>query len=155
MQAPTRQFLLAVLLALAPCLASGQSFEIVQSTIDAGGGTSAGGEFSLTGTIGQPDTGNSAGGNFGMAGGFWEYIITIQTPGAPQLSISRDVLSGGITVSWTLPDDGWVLDQSNSLGAAPAPWLLVPQVSYQNTATHRFVVFPAPGAFGYFRLRAL
>ena len=32
---------------------------------------SAGGSFSLNGTIGQPDAGAMSGGNFSLAGGFW------------------------------------------------------------------------------------
>ena len=52
---------------------SGGDFEILSSTIDSGGGFSAGGEFSLTGTMGQPDAGRqkSTGGDFALAGGFW------------------------------------------------------------------------------------
>jgi hypothetical protein len=41
-------------------------------TIDGGGGTSTGGNFTLSGTIGQPDAGPvMAGGNFTLSGGFW------------------------------------------------------------------------------------
>lgn len=40
-------------------------------TIDCGGGTSAGGSFSVSGTIGQPDVGDQAGGALQVSGGFW------------------------------------------------------------------------------------
>ncbi|GJQ30511.1 MAG: hypothetical protein HBSAPP03_23950 [Phycisphaerae bacterium] len=40
-------------------------------TIDGGGGTSAGGAFTLSGTIGQPDAGVMSGGSFTLSGGFW------------------------------------------------------------------------------------
>ena len=40
-------------------------------TIDGGGGTSAGGQYKMTGTIGQPDAGYSEGGSYETAGGFW------------------------------------------------------------------------------------
>ena len=42
-------------------------------TVDGGGGTSqsAGGQYTLQGTIGQPDTGSSQGGEYGLEGGFW------------------------------------------------------------------------------------
>jgi hypothetical protein len=48
-------------------------FSIDWYTIDGGGGTSAGGPFSLTGTIGQHDAHPSAaqGGEFALVGGFW------------------------------------------------------------------------------------
>lgn len=52
---------------------SGGDFTITKSTIDAGGGVAEGGDFKLTGTIGQHDAteGTSAGGDFKLAGGFW------------------------------------------------------------------------------------
>lgn len=50
---------------------SGGSFEIRRSTIDAGGGRSAGNGLQLIGTIGQPDTGLATGGSFELRGGFW------------------------------------------------------------------------------------
>ena len=40
-------------------------------TIDAGGGTSTGGDYALVGTIGQPDAGEMAGGDYELQGGFW------------------------------------------------------------------------------------
>ena len=54
----------------APALA--QPFEISWYTIDGGGGTSAGGVYSLSGTIGQPDAGPvMSGGVYSLTGGFW------------------------------------------------------------------------------------
>jgi hypothetical protein len=47
------------------------AYNISQYTIDGGGGQSSGGQYSLTGTIGQPDTEYSAGGNYELLGGFW------------------------------------------------------------------------------------
>jgi len=47
-------------------------FAIPTYTIDSGGGTSSGGSFSLTGTIGQADASDaSSGGAFAVSGGFW------------------------------------------------------------------------------------
>ena len=55
--------------------ASAQSLEISSYTIDGGGGTSAGGVYSLSGTIGQPDAGGPmTGGVFELAGGFWSGV---------------------------------------------------------------------------------
>lgn len=52
--------------------AAGADFGIAWHTIDGGGGTSAGGDFVMSGTIGQPDAGSvMAGGDFGLSGGFW------------------------------------------------------------------------------------
>jgi len=51
----------------------GGDFVISNSTIDAGGGMSTGGNFTLTGTIGQPDASAqiSTGASIQLSGGFW------------------------------------------------------------------------------------
>lgn len=46
-------------------------YEIPWYTIDAGGGTSSGGSYSLTGTIGQADTGISSAESYVISSGFW------------------------------------------------------------------------------------
>ncbi len=59
-------------LASAVSAASGESAYVLDwSTIDGGGGQSSGGQYTLTGTIGQPDAAYSAGGNYELLGGFW------------------------------------------------------------------------------------
>jgi hypothetical protein len=40
-------------------------------TVDSGGGSSSGGRYGLSGTIGQPDAGEMAGGDYTLSGGFW------------------------------------------------------------------------------------
>jgi len=54
-------------------VAAGESeFAITRFTIDGGGVMqSAGGEFQLSSTIGQPDAGVMEGGGFTVSGGFW------------------------------------------------------------------------------------
>jgi hypothetical protein len=56
---------------------SGGAFVISKSTIDNGGGVSAGGDFVLTGTIGQPDANAqiSSGDGYQLAGGFWTRLL--------------------------------------------------------------------------------
>ncbi len=50
---------------------TGGNFKITKSTID-GGGTSNGGSFIVSGTVGQADATNElSGGNFKLTGGFW------------------------------------------------------------------------------------
>ncbi len=46
-------------------------YSISFSTIDGGGGRSEGGQYKLTGTIGQPDAGYMDGGDYELLGGFW------------------------------------------------------------------------------------
>jgi hypothetical protein len=64
--------MLILIPAIAPA-AFGQDFEISWYTIDGGGETfSGGGDFELSGTIGQPDAGVVlTGGDFELVGGFW------------------------------------------------------------------------------------
>jgi hypothetical protein len=53
-------------------VALADDFEISRSTMDGGGVIfSTGGDFALSGTIGQPDAGVMAGGEFTLTGGFW------------------------------------------------------------------------------------
>jgi hypothetical protein len=49
---------------------SGGDYEISWSTIDGGGGTSSGGDYVLTCTIGQPDAAAVSGGKYELLGGF-------------------------------------------------------------------------------------
>ncbi len=68
-------FLAALVLMLVssmPCYAqSGGPYVLEWSTIDGGGGTSSGGQYSLTATIGQHDAAYSQGGDYELLGGFW------------------------------------------------------------------------------------
>jgi hypothetical protein len=51
---------------------TGGGYDLTWSTIDNGGGASAGGGYTLNGTIGQPDAGTAlAGGGYTLVGGFW------------------------------------------------------------------------------------
>ena len=67
--------LLSALLWAAVALSApaGGDYVITRSTIDGGGGRSSGGNFTLTGTIGQPEAQamSALGGDYGVAGGFW------------------------------------------------------------------------------------
>jgi len=63
--------LLAIVAILVIATGSRADYQIVWSTIDGGGGTSNGGQYVLTGTIGQPDAAYSEGGRYEVLGGFW------------------------------------------------------------------------------------
>ncbi len=76
--------------------ASAQSYSIDWYKVSGGGGTSTGGTYQVSGTIGQHDAGGPmAGGNYSLTGGFWSLIAVVQTPGTPTLYIS----SSGSTVT--------------------------------------------------------
>ena len=66
------QWILSIIIfTVAISTASDTQYQLNWSTIDGGGGTSSGGQYVLTGTIGQPDADYSAGGNYELLGGFW------------------------------------------------------------------------------------
>lgn len=51
---------------------TGGGYDLSWSTVDGGGGTSSGGSFSLSGTVGQPDASQAmTGGTYTLQGGFW------------------------------------------------------------------------------------
>jgi len=47
------------------------SYDLSWYTVDAGGGTSSNGTYTLDGTIGQPDAGTMSNGSYSLIGGFW------------------------------------------------------------------------------------
>ena len=52
--------------------AYGQDYDIDWFTIDGGGEMfSTGGDYTLSGTVGQPDAGEMSGGSYNLTGGFW------------------------------------------------------------------------------------
>lgn len=62
-----------LVLAIAVCTLTAPAFcdySIPWYSIDGGGAKSTGGQYSLTGTIGQPDTGQSSGDNYVLSSGF-------------------------------------------------------------------------------------
>ncbi len=63
-------FRILLLVILVATVASGQ-YELSWYTIDGGGGRSSGGDFSVTGTIAQPDAAWCTGGGYELLGGFW------------------------------------------------------------------------------------
>jgi hypothetical protein len=64
--------MLTVLAVVIVGTALAEEFEITRSTIDGGGAmNSFGGDFELSGIIGQPDAGTLSGSGFMLTGGFW------------------------------------------------------------------------------------
>jgi len=66
-----RNVWIVLFILLSICAIGYADYSITWSTIDGGGGTSGGGQYALTGTIGQPDAAYSAGGDYELLGGFW------------------------------------------------------------------------------------
>ena len=111
--------LVLLLSLLLPALGFAQQYSIDWYKVAGGGGTSSGGAYSLSGTIGQPDAGGPmTGGNYSLTGGFWSLLSVVQTPGAPTLYISHS--GNSVTVYWQAVA-GWTLQQNNNL-SVPAGW---------------------------------
>jgi hypothetical protein len=107
-------------LILSVALSVSAQYSIDWYTIDGGGGTSSGGPYTLTGTIGQPDAGVHTGGNYTLVGGFWG-AFAVQQVGAPTLYI-RPVGLNQVMISWDPPIPGFTLQESSDLGLAPSGW---------------------------------
>jgi hypothetical protein len=54
---------------------TGGDYDLSWSTVNGGGGKSAGGGFQLTGTVGQSDAASLSGGDYRVEGGFWDGVI--------------------------------------------------------------------------------
>ena len=141
---------LIILTILSALPVSAQSYSIDWFTIDGGGGTSTGGVYSVSGTIGQPDAGKMSGGNFTIDGGFWGIIAAVQTPGAPLLSIVRTT-TNTVAVFWPSPATGFTLQQ-NTNGIATVNWSNAPGTIQDDGTTRTLIVNPPTGN-RYYRLK--
>jgi len=137
--------ILPLLLVSAPVHA--QSYSIDWYKIAGGGGTSTGGTYQVSGTIGQPDAiGTMTGGSFSVTGGFWSLISAIQTVGLPNLTISHS--ENNVIVSW--PNTGsYTLQQNNSL--ATGTWNASPYTITTLNGTNSITIV-SPNGNTFFRL---
>jgi len=103
-----------LLLSISSASLFAQNYSIDWFTIDGGGGTSTGGVYSVSGTIGQPDAGHMSGGNFTIDGGFWGIIAAIQSPGSPLLRVVH-TSTNTVVVAWPAPSTGFSLEQNSDL----------------------------------------
>ena len=125
----TKTFLALVLL-VAPsnCISAGE-LTIPSSSIG-GGGSSTGGSFSVS--------------------GFLSTIAIVSTADAPKLTLKRS--ASGYEVSWPLPADGFVLQETPSLASTGAIAWANSSVSFTEEEGRRTVILPANGPVRYFRL---
>jgi hypothetical protein len=133
---------------LIPALGFAQSYSIDWYKIAGGGGTSTGGTYQVSGTIGQHDAGDAlTGGNYSLTGGFWSLISVVQTAGLPNLTITH--AGNSVIVSW--PDMGsYTLQQNSNL--AGGSWT---SSVYTITTTNgtSSITIPSPVGNLFFRLK--
>jgi hypothetical protein len=131
---------------LLPAIDFAQQYSIDWYKI-AGGGTSTGATYQVSGTIGQHDAGGPmTGGGYSLTGGFWSLISVVQSPGAPTLYISHS--GNTVTVYWQ-DVSGWSLQQNISL-TVPAGWTGSSGVTTSNGTNYLSLTSPTGNLF--FRL---
>ena len=125
-----------------------QTYSIDWYNIAGGGGTSIGGTYAVSGTIGQHDAGGPmTGGSYSLAGGFWALISVVQTPGLPNLTITF-VGPNSVKVSW--PNTGTYTLQQNS-NLAGGSWTTSGYTVTTSNGTNSITITPPAGNL-FFRL---
>ncbi len=125
-----------------------QPYPIGWYKIAGGGAMSTNGQFTVTGSIGQPDAGMAmSGGNYSLTGGFWSLISVVQTAGAPTLTIAHS--GNTVKVSWSYPSTGWTLQQNLDLTAAN--WS--PSGGISDDGVNNFIILTSPAGNLFFRLQ--
>jgi hypothetical protein len=118
--------------------------------IAGGGGTSTGGVYTVSGTIGQHDAGGPmTGGSYSLTGGFWALISVVQTAGLPDLTITF-VGPNSVKVSW--PDTGAYTLQQKYNPAVPGGWTTSGYPITTLNGTNSITITPPTGNL-FFRLK--
>ncbi len=135
-------------LALVTVSAFGQPYSIDWYKISGGGGISTNGQFSVSGTIGQPDAGGPmTNGPYSLTGGFW-VVTAVQTAGSPLLSI-RPGSANSIVISWPSTAAGFQLQQAATI---VSPGWANFSGSTNDDGTTKSVTIPPPSGNRFFRL---
>lgn len=143
-----RLFLAFVLCGLGIGAAKAQEFSVDWFSIDGGGGSSTGGVYAVSGTIGQSDTAAMSGGDYTLQGGFWS-IVALEAGTIPVLHITT--APGGVAISWSGPALDFVLQESPRLGPS-ANWTDVGAPVIVN-GPENTVIQPIASGGRFYRLR--
>ncbi len=145
----TKPFSLAALaILLVAFSAQAQDYQITTSTFG-GGGSSSGGAFTVTGALETTPDNNLAGGNFSVASGFLAGVVVQQTPGAPQMSVTRD--GAAVILTWSTSETGWILESSSTLNLTGI-WTTASE-SVMQVNHNRTVTINSPSGIRFYRLR--
>lgn len=140
----------ALVVLAATAIATAQNYHLDWFTVDGGGGTTTGGVYSVTGTIGQPDAGMTLrGGDYSLEGGFWGVIAAVKAPDRKWLSIARTA-TNSVIISWPSPSSGWTLHENSDL--KPVSWSEVLTTPNDDGTTKSVTIAP-PGAKRFYRLQ--
>ena len=130
-------------------LALHAEYSIDWSTTDGGGGTSTGGVYTVSGTIGQPDAGTISGGTYTVSGGFWG-IAAVQTPGAPYLWATLTPTNTAL-IWWAVSPTSWRLQATTNLVPTGAFWT---DCSYQTNGATCYRLESPPSGNRFYRLQS-
>ncbi len=120
-----------------------QSYSIDWYKIAGGGGTSTGGVYAVSGTIGQHDAGEPmTGGNYSLTGGFWALVSVVQTPGLPNLTINF-VGPNSVKVAWS--NTGSCTLQQNANLALANGWTTCSYTITTSNGTNSITITPPTG----------
>ncbi len=134
---------------LVPAVGFAQQYSIDWYKIAGGGGTSTGGTYQVSGTIGQHDAGSTmTGGSYSLTGGYWALISVVQTVGLPNLTI-KFVGPNSVVVSW--PDTGSYTLQQNANLALANGWTTSGYTITSSNGTNSITITPPTGNL-FFRL---
>jgi hypothetical protein len=126
-----------------------QNYSVDWYKISGGGGTSASGAYSISGTIGQHDAGGPlTGGPYSLVGGFWSPLVVVQTPGAPLLKLFLTTTNTAV-ISWPFPSTGWSLQQNGSLSTSN--WVAPPE-TINHDGINNFIIVNPPVGNQFYRL---
>ncbi len=130
--------------------AFGQRYSIDWYKISSGGGASANGRYSVSGTVGQPDAGASlGGGSYSLTGGFWSLISVVQTVGAPSLTVTHS--GNNVVISWPSPSTGFVLQQNQN--PAAGSWSPANGFTVSDNGTNKSITITSRTRNVFFRLK--
>jgi len=139
--------LILILGLLLPLSVLAQPFYIDWHKVSGGGGVSTGGAFSLSGTIGQHDASTPmTNSSYVLTGGFWA-LYTVQTPGAPKLSITLS--NGQAKVYWPSPSIGYSLQSTTNI--LTPNWITPPQ-TVTDTGVIKYILVNPPAGNNFYRL---
>lgn len=146
------RFLLGLVAALIPWASLvAQNYAINWYTVGGGGGTSSGGMYSLTGTVGQPDAGVLTGAEFELVGGFWSVLSSVPSPALPILTVY--VTNDAVVVAWPSSSSSSIVLQESTDIYAPN-WVPASQTIVSDGITKSVTINPPTGRL-FFRLTEL
>ena len=125
------------------------AYNLAPRTFSGGGGTSHGGSYAVSGSIGLPDAGPVlSGGAYSLRGGFWNMQMAIAATGEIPSIVIEHSSNDQILIRWAAQGGDWILQQTETL---PGGWTSAVEPVTSNGAEEAVVISPS-GRERFFRL---